>query len=297
MTATVGQERVIAAIHEEIASFPGNAGVFAKNLTTGEEIAVDPDTIRPTASTIKVSIMIEFFRQVEEGTVSLDQILVANEENATRGSGILRDLSPGVALRAIDVATLMIVVSDNQATNMLIDLLGMEKINKTMADNGFVNTRLVNRIDFEAIGEDPKNLATTTPRELAGIMESIANNTILSKQSCDGMLEILAKQHNRDTGPRYLPFSPYAEELGKPDNGLRVYNKTGSWSGMRADALFVEWPGTRYVIGLISEGDTDPRFWAENAGNRVLGAISKHVFDYFGGDTLAPLPPVEDYRR
>src|SRR4029079_13564111 len=109
---------------------------------------------------------------------------------------------PGVALRAIDVATLMIVVSDNQATNMLIDLLGMEKINKTMADNGFVNTRLVNRIDFEAIGEDPKNLATTTPRELAGIMESIANNTILSKQSCDGMLEILAKQHNRDTGPR-----------------------------------------------------------------------------------------------
>src|SRR6478735_4075543 len=183
MTATVGQERVIAAIHEEIASFPGNAGVFAKNLTTGEEVAFDPDTIRPTASTIKVPIMIELFRQVEEGTVSLDQILVANEENATRGSGILRDLSPGVALRAIDVATLMIVVSDNQATNMLIDLLGMEKINKTMADNGFVNTRLVNRIDFEAIGEDPKNLATTTPRELAGIMESIANNTILSKQS------------------------------------------------------------------------------------------------------------------
>jgi hypothetical protein len=61
---------------------------------------------------------------------------------------------------------------------------------------------------------------------------------------------------------------------------------------MRADAVIVEWPGTQYVIGVISEGDTDPRFWAENAGNRLLGKLSKHVFDYFGGDKLAPIAPL-----
>jgi beta-lactamase class A len=290
MTVTADQKQVIAAIEQEIADFPGTAGVYAKNLTTGEEIAVDPDTVRPTASTIKVPILIELYRQVEAGTVSLDDTLTTNEENSTKGSGILRDLSLGITMRLEDLATLMIVVSDNQATNMLIDLLGKENINNTMAANGFKNTRLVNRIDFELIGDDGKNLATTTPRELAGIMESIATNSILSQASCEAMLVILAKQHYLDTGPRYFPYTPFAAESGKPDNGLRVYNKTGSLSGMRADALLVEWPGTRYTIGLISEGDTDPRYWAENTGNRLLGKLSKHVFDHFGGDQLATIP-------
>ncbi len=276
----------------EVDAFPGTAGVFAKNLTTGEEVAFDADTVRPTASTIKVPIMIELFRQVETGQASLDQLLTADESNATEGSGILRDLSSGYSLKAVDIATLMIVVSDNQATNMLIDYLGMDNINATLAKNGFEKTRLVNRIVFDTIGEDAKNLATTTPRELAGIMEGIARKTVLSEASCDGMLEILAKQHYRDTGPRYLPFSPFRDEEDEDDNGLRVYNKTGSWSGMRADAVFVEWPGTQYVIGLISEGDTDPRFWAENPGNRLLGKLNKLVFDHFGGDKVAPIPPL-----
>ncbi|CAN5643724.1 serine hydrolase [soil metagenome] len=288
----MSQEAVLAAIQADVDAFPGTAGVFAKNITTGEEVAFDPDTVRPTASTIKVPIMIELFRQVEAGEVSLDDLLTANEANATKGSGILRDLSSGISLRAEDICTLMIVVSDNQATNMLIDLLGMDKINATLAANGFEKTRLVNRIDFDTIGEDAKNLATTTPRELAGIMEGIATKTVLTPASCDGMLGILAKQHYLDTAPRYFPYTPFAAESGKPDNGLRVFNKTGSWSGMRADAVIVEWPGTQYVIGVISEGDTDPRYWAENSGNRLLGKLSKHVFDYFGGDKLAPIAPL-----
>ncbi len=288
----MSQTELIAAIEQAIEEFGGNAGVFARNLTTGEEVAYDPDTIRPTASTIKVPILVELYNQVEQGKVSLDDRLVSSEENATKGSGILRDLRLGVDLPVIDVATLMIVVSDNQATNMLIDLLGMENINANMAANGFSNTRLVNRIDFEAIGEDAKNLATTTPRELAGIMEQIATNQILSEESCQGILEIMRKQHYLDSAPRYFPYTPFAAELDKPDNGLRVYNKTGSWTGMRGDVALVEWPGTRYTIGVISEGATDARFWAENHGNVVLGKISKLIFDHFGGDKLAPIAPV-----
>ena len=120
----MGQAELIAAIEREIAWFGGTVSVFAQNLTTGEEVAYDPDTLRPTASTIKVPILVELFNQVEQGTVSLDDRLVTNEENATKGSGILRDLRLGVDLPVEDIATLMIVVSDNQATNMMIDLLG-----------------------------------------------------------------------------------------------------------------------------------------------------------------------------
>jgi hypothetical protein len=102
----------------------------------------------------------------------------------------------------------------------------------------------------------------------------------------------MRKQHYLDTVARYFPYTPFADELGKPDNGLRVYNKTGSWSGMRGDCALIEWPGTRYTIGLISEGATDARFWAENHGNVVLSKVSKLIFDHFGGDQLAPVPPV-----
>ena len=288
----MSQAELIAAIEKEIAWFGGSVSVFAQNLTTGEEVAYDPDTIRPTASTIKVPILVELFNQVEQGKVSLDDRLTSNEQNATKGSGILRDLRLGVELPVVDVATLMIVVSDNQATNMMIDLLGMDQINATMAAKGFPNTKLVNRIDFEAIGDDAKNLAVTTPRELAGIMAGVATNTILSEESCAGILEIMSKQHYLDTVARYFPYTPFAAESGRPDNGLRVYNKTGSWRGMRGDTALIEWPGTRYTIGLISEGATDARFWAENHGNVVLSKVSKLIFDYFGGDQLAPIPPV-----
>jgi hypothetical protein len=122
-------------------------------------------------------------------------------------------------------------------------------------------------------------------------MEAIATNTILSEESCTGILEIMRKQHYLDTVARYFPYTPFAAELGKPDNGLRVYNKTGSWTGMRGDTALIEWPGTRYTIGLISEGATDARFWAENHGNVVLGKVSKLIFDYFGGDQLDPIAP------
>jgi beta-lactamase class A len=279
-------QNVRAAIAAEFAGFAGTGGVAAKHLGTGEQIRVNADAVTATASTIKVPILIELFRQVEAGTVSLETRTRVPKAALTKGSGILRDLSLDVEMSLRDVAVLMIVVSDNIATNMLIDLLGMARINQTMAESGFPGTRLVNRIDFPVIGDDARNLAVTTPGELAGIMEALATGAILSQSSCDQILEIMRMQHFRDNVPRYLPFRPYAEELGDEDNGLRIANKTGGWKGMRADMALVEWPGTRYVIGIVTEGDPDTRFWAENAGQRLIGRISRLIFDHWGGKVL-----------
>ncbi len=281
-----GAARVIAEIEQELAGFAGTGGVAATRLDTGEEIRVNAEAVTATASTIKVPILIELYRQIERGEVGLDDRLSVTEETQTRGSGILRELSLGVELSIHDVATLMIVVSDNTATNMLIDLVGLERVNATMAEFGFAGTRLVRRLDFPAIGKDARNLAVTTPAELAGIMKALATGRILSDASREGILEIMRRQHHLNLVPRYLPFNPYAEELGEPDSGLRIANKTGGWTGMRADMALVEWPGVRYVIGIVTEGDPDTRFWAENAGDRVIGRISRSIFRYFGGDAL-----------
>jgi hypothetical protein len=96
-------------------------------------------------------------------------------------------------------------------------------------------------------------------------------------------------QHYLDNVPRYLPYTPYAKELDKPDNGLRIANKTGGWSGFRADMGLVEWRGTRDVIGIVAHGHPDHRLWAENEGSRVIGHISKLIFDHWGGGKLAPI--------
>ena len=282
MSAT--RDELIAAITAEFASFGGTGGVAAKHLGTGEEIRVNADVQTGTASTIKVPILIELFRQVEFGKHSLlDRMTVGT---MTPGSGILRDLTSGIQLSIRDVAVLMIVVSDNTATNMLIDLLGLDRINQTMAQAGFPGTRLVNRLDFPKIGPDVKNLAVTTPGELAGIMEELAKGTILSRESCRQIIEIMQMQHHRDLTPRYLPFNPYAEELGIPDNGLRIANKTGGWTSFRADMALIEWPGTQYSIGIVTEADPDTRFWSENNGDKTIGRISRLIFEYWDGASL-----------
>ncbi|HEU5430777.1 MAG TPA: serine hydrolase, partial [Thermomicrobiales bacterium] len=240
MTAT--NAGVVDAIEREFEEFAGTGGVAARDLDRGETIAVNADATIATASTIKAPILIELFRQVEAARVSLDDRYQATEAVRAPGSGILRDLSLDVELSVRDFATLMIVVSDNTATNLLIDLVGLDSVNRTLADLGFERTRLLRRLDFPDIGTDARRLAVTTPAELAGLMAALANRTILSPQSCDAILDIMRKQHYVDLTPRYLPFSPYAEELGQPDNGLRIANKTGGWHGMRADMALIEWP-------------------------------------------------------
>ncbi len=279
-------DAVVAAIEDELARFPGTGGVFAKQLDTGEEIRVNADETTATASTIKVPILIELFRQIEAGALDLETRLPVTDTARTVGSGILRELSPGIELSIRDHATLMIVVSDNSSTNVLIDLLGIDRINQTMADYGFARTQLRERLDFPKIGPDARNLAVTTPAELAGIMEALAEGTILSDNSRAAILEIMGRQHHISLTPRYLPYYPHPDELGHPDNGLRIANKTGGWTGMRADMAFIEWPGVRYVVGIVTEGDPDRRFWAENAGDQIIGRVSRLIFDHFGGAAL-----------
>ncbi len=290
------RERVIGEIEREFADFAGTGGVAVKHLGTGEEIRVNADELTATASTIKVPILIELFRQVEAGEVRLEDRLAVTEATRAPGSGVLRELSMGVELSVRDHATLMIVVSDNTSTNVLIDLVRMERVNRTMEEFGFRQTRLRQRLDFPKIGPDARNFAVTTPAELAAIMEALATGTILSETSREAILEIMRRQHFLNLVPRYLPYNPYADEMGEPDNGLRIANKTGGWTGMRADMALVEWPGTRYVIGIVTEGDPDTRFWAENAGDRLIGRVSRLIFDHFGGHALqvTPTTPAEE---
>jgi beta-lactamase class A len=268
--------------------YPGRYSLAAHNLATGEQILVDEKRQYPTASTFKVPVMIEVFNQVEQGRFVLHDRVELTESDIVRGSGVLRDLEPGLSLTIHDLLMLMIIVSDNTATNMLIDQVGgPAPITKTMHDLGYPTIVINNRIDFDLIKDDNRALAVASPWDYMRIMERIAKCEMVSRDASAKMLNILGRQHYMGQGPRYIGYNPYAD-----NPALWVGNKTGSLAGMRADTgLFRLANGTDIAWGVMNEGNPDEGFGNEHQAdilNAILGWI---VLDHWWpADELGPMP-------
>ena len=288
-TADPVLSRRLAALQQH---YSGQFSVAARNLATGEEILVDPHRTYPTASTFKVPIMVEVFRQVEAGDFALDDRVDFKESDIVHGSGVLRDLQPGLNPTIHDLLTLMIIVSDNTATNMLIDKVGgVEPINKTMADLGFTSIDIKTRIDFERIAGDNRALAVASPWDLMQIMTGIVQDTMISASASAAMREILGRQHYLGQATRYLGYNPYAEET----NGKRplwVGSKTGSLKGMRADTgIWRLGNGTDITFAVMNEGCSDPGFGSEYEGDIVNGILGWIVLSHWWPTAdLGPMP-------
>lgn len=254
--------------------FEGEAAFFARNLTTGEEIGYRPDRVMPAASTIKLLVLAELFRRVEMGEFDLDAPVEMVPEDKRGGSGILKDLSPNLLLPIRDHATLMISLSDNTSTAVLVRLLGREQIVESGHAWGMKNTSY--GFQSSGPGVDPRNYSASTPQDMVTLLAGIANATILSPGSCRQFEEILLSQQYLDQIGRYLPFSTYSRQ----ESPVKVRSKSGFQIGIRADVGIVDLPGgTRYVIALMTEGSPDLTFSAEHPGAVHNGQISRLVYD------------------
>ncbi|MFT4038693.1 MAG: serine hydrolase [Thermomicrobiales bacterium] len=266
-------------LHEQIAAraqeFSGQFGMFAKNLETGAEVGFNADAVMPTASVIKVAVLAELYRQVEAGQVSLEERREVTPEDWWGGSGVLKEFAPGLAPTINDLARMMIIVSDNVATGMLVRLLGKDAINSSLRGWGLPDTTLVWQM---TLGDDIRNYAVSTPRELARLMELIATDAIISPGACAAMRDHLGRQQYLDQIPRYLPYDPYAVYVGG-DAAMQIYNKTGFYTGVRADAAIVSAPECRFVIATMTDGSADPSFRVDHEGNLLNGAAARLVYD------------------
>lgn len=274
---TQGQEMALleAAILARAAEFSGEFGMFAQNLTTGETVGVNADALMPTASVIKVCIMAELYRQVGEGLVSLDERREVLESDWWGGSGALKEFAPGLTPTVNDLVRLMIVISDNVATGMLVNLLGKDAINQTMRDWGLTETTLIWERGPEA---DIRDYALSTPRELARFMALIATDAVLTPQACAAMRDHLSRQHYLDQIPRYLPYNPYGAYVGEVSS-MRVANKTGSYTGVRADVALVTEEPLSFVIATMTEKSQDRSFSLEHEGVRLNGEAARLVYE------------------
>jgi beta-lactamase class A len=279
-----GDSAILEPVNALLAGFPGELGFYAKNLTTGEEVWHRPDEVMPTASVIKVGIMAELYRQIETGLVDPATRLTVTAEDYYGGTGVLKEFETGIQPTVTDLCRLMIIVSDNVATGMLVRLLGKERINRSFAEWGLPNTRLIMNMK---LGGDIREYAVSTARELGRLYELIATDGFLTPASCETMRYHLSRQQHLEQIPRDLPYHQYASELGI-EQPLSVMNKIGNYPGVRVDAAIVKAPSATFVIATMNEGSPDPLFQVDHEGNVLNGRVARIVFDRWVPELTLP---------
>ncbi len=246
-------------------SLHGVMGLAVKDLTGGESFFRNADLVFPTASSIKLTVLLELLRQDQDKKLSLNEKHTVRRSDLPSGDtepilGMLGDGTVNMTLR--DIATLMVVLSDNGATNILIERAGMENINAGIARLGLTQTHLRRKmIDIEAARQGRENVST--PRELAVLLERIWRGSILDAP------------HTKE----------YFNLLGLPKDSLfnkalpatvRIEDKPGSLDAVRCDAGIVEIPGHPFVMSVMTaylENNDD--------GERAVKKVARLVYDYF----------------
>lgn len=238
---------------------------------TQQLLMVNADTVLPTASVIKVAILVELYRQAPDNNLDLQMLQRVENRFRSGGSGILSSLSTRATVTVKDSAVLMMQLSDNTAANMLIDLLRRENINRTMSALGLQHTRLwVDRIDPDAVADNPEAMATTTPREMATLMTHLAMEDILTPSACREIVSLMKRDRNPRRIGGHLPMRP----------DITVHHKTGTLKGVYNDVGLVRFAGGQYVISVLSKGvvaSDDPR--RPNEADEFIATLSRWVFD------------------
>lgn len=284
-----------------IAASDGTIGVAIHDLTSGAEVLVNPDEPFPTASVMKTPILAALYARAERGEIDLNERIEFTARMMVPGSGVLQDLAFGLQPTVKDLATLMITVSDNAATDMVLDLLGLDTLEAALGEFGLTRTKIpmtVRELLYTMVGLDISDPAHTyelfqarsragtidwqgkalsdqqsnisTPREMNQLLAKIERREIVSPAACEAMLDILKRQKYNDIIPRYLPA------------GTPVAHKTGSLRGVRNDAGIIYAPSGPIVISLFAK-----RLGDQVAGSDTLARIARATWETFAG----PIPP------
>jgi beta-lactamase class A len=250
-------------IEAALAAYPCQWGITIINQTTTDKLELNPTKLFPAASMIKVPIMYEIMRQAATNTLSLDDCLTVTSDIRTDGSGILKELRPNITMTIKELVTLMIILSDNTATNILIDLVGMAAVNTTMANLGLKSTVLRREMmDFAAAQAGQEN--TTSAADLALLFTTIYSHCELPQKYSDLMLDILKRQQIEDKLPFFLP------------EGTVIAHKTGTLPGVEHDGGILFLPSGTYIICILTSDLT-----ANYQGLQLVALLGKIIYDHF----------------
>ncbi len=258
-----------------IKAHKGKVGVAVKNLKTGESFGDHADQPMPTASLIKFPVMVETYRQAAEGRVDLKKPVVLREADKVSGSGILTNhFSDGATFPLRDAVRLMIVYSDNTATNLVLDQIGLKSTAETMEKMGYPNTKIHAKVFHRETSVFPERskqfgLGSTTPAEMIRLCDALEKRELVSPKASDEMLAHMLACADRDKFPRFLPA------------GAKVAFKTGSLDDCKTAAGVIYTSSGPTALCVMTNENEDKRWVADNAGNRLCAEVAREVFQYF----------------
>jgi len=276
-------ERVKAKIH----AFPGKVSLYAQNLETGVSYGVRAEDPVRTASTIKLAIMTECFSEVAEGKLKWNEPLKIADDEKVSGSGVVQDLSDGDELPIRDLMDLMIVVSDNTATNLILNRIGGNAVNARMAQLGFQQTRVMRKIlgdgtnlkprpsGITAEGAKPENkkwgIGRSSPREMVTILEKLYHGQLVGKAASDDMTSVLKRQRDHDG-------------IGRDLKDVVIANKSGALDHLRSDVGIVYSKGGPIAMAITVDDIPEIDYTPDNPGDLLISALSQILIDGLAAD-------------
>jgi beta-lactamase class A len=265
-------------VRQKIAGFPAKVSLFAKNLDTGASYGLDADAPVRTASTIKLAIMVECFFEANEGKLNWNEPLKLTEEEKVSGSGILQDLTPGDTFPIRDLVDLMIVLSDNTATNLILNRIGGNAVNARMAQLGLQQTRVMRKILGDGAnlkpvpsgitqeGAKPENkkwgIGRSTPREMVTILEKLYHGELVNQQSSDEMIAILKRQRDHNG-------------IGRDLTDVTIASKSGALDHLRSDVGIIYSKRGNVAMAITVDNIPEVAYTPDNPGDLLISSLSE----------------------
>lgn len=250
--------------------FEGDVGIYVYNLKTNQEAGVNADTIFPTASVVKVPILIEVFKQIKAGKLHLKDTLVYDAKRKYGGSGLMQFYKDSTVTDLRTLASLMITMSDNTTSLWCQELVGGgEAINETMADLGLAHTRVNSRTEGRTKDWEAYGWGQTTPREMASLLIKMRNRTLVDAASSDEMYRIMSNSLYTDYSLSQIP--PYVQTAAKQG----MVNKS------RSEVVMVNAPSGDYVFYIATKNNTDESWGFDNKAWQLQRLISAYLWRYF----------------
>jgi len=268
--------------------YGGHLGVMAKNLRTGEVVQYNASERFPTASLIKYPIMVAYYQMVHDGKLDPATRITLRAEDKKPGSGVLQRLADGASITLQDAVDLMITLSDNTATNLVLDRMGaahaerLARVNEVMLAAGLKNTRLLNRLfTIETKQRTPEGIrygiGVSTPEDMVILSEALYYRRLVDSTASEAMIGVLKGQFYGDMIPKLLPASECAK--------FEIAHKTGGVNETKTDAGLVLTDKLDMAVGIFIDKHPDHGWGGQNNGTLLGAHVSRAIWNYFTGST------------
>jgi beta-lactamase class A len=257
-----------------VEGFDGDVGLYVRHLPTGRTAALQPDTLFPTASMIKVPILVKTFDAIENGPLTYHQTLTYRDSLRYPGVDLLGSFADSSTVKLSKVVMLMLTMSDNTASLWLQRLCGTgTAINDWLAGHGFDATRMNSRTPGRQDDWERYGWGQTTPREIADLMVMIRRGEAVSPAASQEMYRALTRSYWDDEALSQIPPS------------VQAASKQGAVDRSRSEVALVHAPGGAYVFSVITKNQADTTWASDNAGFRLIRDVSRTIWTHFEPDS------------